>query len=87
MSEVPYHKLRGITARKIIRALETDGFLYDRQRGSHQIYVHPDGRRVVIPMHHKGQTFPVKTLKAIIAAAGWNMNDLQRLKIIPKRGL
>jgi predicted RNA binding protein YcfA (HicA-like mRNA interferase family) len=82
MSKVPTHLLRGLTIRKLIQALERDGFLLDHQRGSHRVYYHPDGRRVVLPFHSSGQTVPVKTLKAIINDTGWTLADLKRLRLI-----
>lgn len=77
MTDVP----RGLTARRLIRALHDDGFLLKRIRGSHRVYSHPDGRRVVVSCHRLGDTFPVGTLKAMIADAGWNEDDLGRLGI------
>ncbi|HEX3033650.1 MAG TPA: type II toxin-antitoxin system HicA family toxin [Thermodesulfobacteriota bacterium] len=80
---IDYSKLRNITAREIISALIKDGFVFDRQSGSHQHYRHPDGRRVTVTLHRPGQTFPVKTLKAMIEyQAGWTKADLKRLKLI-----
>jgi predicted RNA binding protein YcfA (HicA-like mRNA interferase family) len=43
MSPIDYSKLRGLTARKPISALQRDGFIFSRQSGSHQVYYHPDG--------------------------------------------
>lgn len=42
---IDYRQLRGLTARELTRALLRDGFGLRRQRGSHQRYVHPDGRK------------------------------------------
>lgn len=53
MTDVP----RGITARRFIQALHEDGFFLKRARGSHRIYRHPDGRRVVIAYHRLSDTF------------------------------
>ena len=75
MSSVP----RGLTARLLIRALQADGFRLARTRGSHRIYRHPDGRRVVVAYHALGDTFPVGTLKAMLADIGWTEEDLRRL--------
>lgn len=61
---------RGVTARKFIRALEADGFSLSRVAGSHRIYKHADGRRVVVAYHAAGDEFPVGTLRAMIADAG-----------------
>jgi len=55
-----------------------DGFALSRTRGSHRIYRHPDGRRVVIAFHRLGDTFPIGTLKATIEDAGWTDADLRR---------
>jgi predicted RNA binding protein YcfA (HicA-like mRNA interferase family) len=74
--------LRSITAREIISALVRDGFLLDRQSGSHQLYKHPDGRRVTVTLHHPGQTFAPKTLWSMLEVqARWSSNDLRRLKL------
>ncbi len=47
---------KGITARRFIRALTDDGFSLSRTRGSHRIYRHPDGRRVVVAYHRLSDT-------------------------------
>ena len=70
---------RGLKARHFIRALEADGFALQRVRGSHRIYRHADGRRVVVAYHGLNDTFPIGTLRAMIADAGWQDADLQRL--------
>jgi mRNA interferase HicA len=78
MTDVP----RGITARRLIRALHQDGFILKRTRGSHRIYRHPDGRRILLAYHGLNDAFPIGTLKAIIADAGWNETDLRRLDLL-----
>jgi predicted RNA binding protein YcfA (HicA-like mRNA interferase family) len=70
---------RGLSARRFIRALEADGFQLQRVRGSHRIYRHPDGRRVVVAYHGLNDTFPIGTLRAMIVDAGWQDADLLRL--------
>ena len=70
---------RGITARQFLRALQADGFVLQRTRGSHRIYRHPDGRRVVVAYHHVNDTFPIGTLRAMIADAEWDDDDLRRV--------
>lgn len=70
---------RGITARQLIKALHEDGFELKRTRGSHRIYRHPDGRRIVVAYHRLGDTFPIGMLKAMIRDAGWIEDDLRRL--------
>ncbi|MBU4511883.1 type II toxin-antitoxin system HicA family toxin, partial [Patescibacteria group bacterium] len=51
----------------MIRALIKDGFYLHLQKGSHQRYYHPDGRRVTVSFHALGDTFKIKTLKSMIA--------------------
>jgi predicted RNA binding protein YcfA (HicA-like mRNA interferase family) len=78
MTRIP----RGISARQLVRALEADGFILQRVRGSHRIYRHADGRRVVLAYHSLGDTFPIGTLRAMIADAGWKDHDLRRLRLL-----
>jgi predicted RNA binding protein YcfA (HicA-like mRNA interferase family) len=73
------HVPRGLSARRFIRALEADGFALQRVRGSHRIYRHADGRRVVVAYHALNDTFPIGTLRAMIRDAGWRDEDLARL--------
>jgi len=80
---INYGPLRNLTARELISALIRDGFVFDRGAGSHQIYRHPDGRRVTVAFH-SGSGFPRKTLKSMIEVqARWTEDDLKRLKLIP----
>jgi predicted RNA binding protein YcfA (HicA-like mRNA interferase family) len=70
---------QGVAARRFIRALHEDGFELSRTRGSHRIYRHPDGRRVVVAYHRLSDTFPIGTLRGMIADIGWSHDDLVRL--------
>ena len=79
---INYGQLRNITAREIISALVRDGFAFDRGSGSHQVYYHPDGRRVTVLFHRSGDTFRRKTLKSMIDQSRWTEDDLKRLKLI-----
>jgi predicted RNA binding protein YcfA (HicA-like mRNA interferase family) len=79
---IDYTRLRSLTARELIGALKKDGFILDRQTGSHQLYYHSDGRRVTVSSH-AGVTFKIKTLKTMIEVqAKWNEDDLRRLKLL-----
>ena len=83
MSDIDYSKLRSLTAGKLARALVHDGFELRRQTGSHQRYVHADGRRVTVALTRKGKTFAIGTLKSMIERqAKWNEEDLRRLKLL-----
>ena len=78
-----YRSLRGLTAREIVSALKRDGFYLWRQKGSHQQYHHPDGRKVTVSFHASSQTFAIKTLKTMIELqAKWDENDLLRLGLL-----
>ena len=80
---IDYRDLRSLTARELIAALTRDGFYFARQKGSHQRYRHPDGRRVTVAPHGRGDTFTIKTLQSMIESqAHWTEDDLKRLKLI-----
>jgi predicted RNA binding protein YcfA (HicA-like mRNA interferase family) len=62
-------KLPAVRPRDAARVAEAVGFVLDRQRGSHAIYLREsDRRRVVIPMHAKD--LKPGTLRGIIADMG-----------------
>jgi len=46
-------KLPSLTAREVIAVLKKHAFEFDRQSGSHAIYIHPNGRRTTVPIHWK----------------------------------
>lgn len=80
---VDYSRLRSLTARHLIRALQADGFILKRQRGSHRHYFHPNGRRVTLSFHRSSETFRLGTLRSIIEVqAHWTEDDLRRLGLI-----
>jgi predicted RNA binding protein YcfA (HicA-like mRNA interferase family) len=57
--------MKPLTAKKTIRALRKIGFLKIRQKGSHVIMRHPDGRMTVVPIH-KGEDIGPGLLLEII---------------------
>ena len=64
---INYANLRNITTRELISALLRDGFVFDRQRGSHQLYAdRATHRRVTVPFHRGSDTLRRQTLKTII---------------------
>lgn len=76
---------KNITANDFRHALERDGFKQTKKGGGHLIFRHPDGRRVVLSYHRSGDTFPPKTIKAMIRDAGWAEENFDRLGLIPKK--
>lgn len=80
---INYSKLRSLTARELIKALVQDNFYLRNQRGSHQRYRHPDGRKITVAFHQPSDTFTFKTLKSMIEKqAKWTEDDLKRLNLI-----
>jgi predicted RNA binding protein YcfA (HicA-like mRNA interferase family) len=57
--------MKPLTAKKTIRALEKIGFLKVRQKGSHVIMRHPDGRMTVVPIHRGEDIGPGLLLEII----------------------
>ena len=71
--------ISNVKARILIKALEKDGFELRRTSGSHRVYKHQDGKRIVVAYHHLGETIPSGTLASIITEAEWSDEDLTRL--------
>lgn len=44
-------KLTPISGKELCKVLEKTGFQKIHQVGSHARYIHPDGRKTVVPMH------------------------------------
>jgi len=76
-----WSQLKGITADRLIAALEKDGWVQDEKQGSDFVFRHPDGRRVSIHYHPR-RTYGPKLLKNLLKDIGWTEADLRRLKII-----
>ncbi|MEK7873601.1 MAG: type II toxin-antitoxin system HicA family toxin [Chloroflexota bacterium] len=51
-------RLPVLRAREVSRALEKLGFSFARQKGSHAIYQHQDGRWTTIPVHPSSSILP-----------------------------
>jgi predicted RNA binding protein YcfA (HicA-like mRNA interferase family) len=67
--------LPALTPKEIIKILNQKGFVFDRSKGSHQVWINPITRkRVVVPMHNK--TLPPGTFYAILKQAGIDKNEL-----------
>jgi len=63
-----------LPARKVVRALEALGFQVVRQKGSHAMLVHPDGRTTIVPIHPSQEIGP-GLLRKIVRDAGVSMED------------
>ena len=62
-------KLPLLSSKELCTFLEREGFIAERQRGSHRFYRHPDGRTTVVPMH-SGKDISRGLLKAILEEIG-----------------
>ncbi len=70
MSNMP-----SLTPKDVVRILQKRGFVLDRSRGSHQIWLHPVSRkRAIVPMHKKD--LPAGTLYSILKQAGIDKHEL-----------
>ena len=68
-------KLPVVAPRDVIRIAERLGFKFDRQKGSHAVYVRVSGkRRIVIPVH-KGRDLKPGTLRGLIDDMGLSVEE------------
>ena len=63
--------------REVIRRLEAAGFRLRRQTGSHARYVHPDNRKVTVPIHSRDIAVP--TLRSILRQAHLSPEEWETL--------
>ena len=71
-------RLPALAPAEIIRVLEQRGFVFDRAKGSHRIYVHPDSkRRAVVPFHR--HDLPKGACLEILRQAGISKEELAEL--------
>ena len=71
-------KLPSIKPRKLIKIFEKEGYVIDRQKGSHVILLHAQSRRrLTIPMHTRD--VPNGTLLAIIKDSGLTKDEFLKL--------
>ena len=72
-------KLPNLTGKEVGRIAEKLGFVHDHTNGSHMLYIHADGRKVVIP-HHAGQEIGPGLLNKIMKKhLGISREELQNL--------
>jgi len=72
-------KLRPIKPEQLVKIVEKLGFVKIRQKGSHIVYHHPDGRWITIPMH-KGRDISVGLLRKIIKDLGITVEEFNKLR-------
>jgi predicted RNA binding protein YcfA (HicA-like mRNA interferase family) len=62
-------RLPNVSANDIVRALEGAGFVFQRQKGSHATFRHPETKRTTVVSIHNGDV-KRPLLKMIIQQAG-----------------
>lgn len=70
------HKHPKLNARQLIRIIETKGFRFSRQNGSHAIYINDEGVRTTIPIHGKKE-LGIGLLRQIMKDTGLSADDLE----------
>ena len=69
-------KTPSLSSKKVIKILESKGFVLDRTKGSHSIYINPQTRRrVVVPVGRK--YLPKATLMENLRQPGKHKSDLE----------
>jgi len=71
-------KISPISADKLIKVLEHEGFKVVRQKGSHIIMMDAKKNRIVIPMH-PGRDIKPGLTRAILKEAGLSREMFQKL--------
>jgi len=61
-----------------IKVLESTGFSFSRQSGSHKIYKNKAGKRVTVP-YHSGKILHPKTLSSILRDADLTAEKFKEL--------
>jgi predicted RNA binding protein YcfA (HicA-like mRNA interferase family) len=70
-------RLPAVTWQQVTKALERAGFVFDRQKGSHLVYYHPQtNHTVVVPKHREVK---IGTLREILREADLSHNDFLNL--------
>jgi predicted RNA binding protein YcfA (HicA-like mRNA interferase family) len=72
-------KISPISAEKLIKVLEKEGFKVIRQKGSHIIMINANRNRIVIPMH-SGKDIKPGLVRAILKEAGVSREKFQKIK-------
>lgn len=70
-------KLPIVRPKRAVRALLKKGFLMRKSKSSHVILKHPDGRRVVVPIHPR--PIPKGTLHKILKKAEISPEEFKKL--------
>lgn len=78
----PLALLRNVSTRRIIRALEQEGFQFTERKGSQRVYRHQDRRRVVIHYHTGNRPLTPVEIRHLLIGTRWTEEDLRRLRLL-----
>lgn len=65
-----------LSAKDLIKALEANGFEFNRSKGSHRIYYNKDTTITVFVPFHGNKDFPKGTFPSILKQAGLSQEDI-----------
>ena len=82
ISRSAFEQLKSITAGKLMRAVEKDGWTRVVRKNNTARY-EKDGKDIVIHFH-PGKTFGEGLLKDLLERTGWTDEDLKKLKLIKR---
>jgi len=70
-------RLPAVTARQLIAVAEQIGFVFDRQKGSHAVYLRASelGTTMIVVPVHKGRTLKRGTLHGLIDDMGLSTQE------------
>lgn len=71
-------RLPSLTGKEVISLLKKAGFVVERQKGSHVLLKHQDGRSTVVPVH-SGETIGPGLLLKILRDTEMTRADLLKL--------
>ena len=78
----PLALLRNVSVRRIIKALEQEGFQFVARKGSQRIYRHPVRGRVVIHYHQGNKPLTPTEIQSLYEGTNWTEADLKRLRLV-----
>lgn len=70
-------RLPRLSWQQVVGVLDRAGFVFDRQKGSHMVYYHPEtNHTVVVPRH---RTIKMGTLREILREANLSREEFRKL--------
>ena len=78
----PLSLLRNVPVRRIIQALEHEGFQFTERKGSQRVYRHPERGRVVIHYHTGNRSLTPTEIRNLLTGTRWTEEDLRRLGLL-----